>query len=144
MDAPQDINDGIEMLVPAIDKIASMQRRLRHWLDASMMGKPVSFIQDEIALKLADYEHALKKHGVVTLTGTLSEVLDPRYMAATAGVAAGLALGGAEIIAATAAAGLVIGRVVLSITTRLLELDELTQRSEVAVIHELEEKRTAP
>src|SRR5207244_674200 len=48
-------------------------RRLRHWLDSTMMGKPLSYVRDELAIRLDDYEWALKKHGINTVTGTVAE-----------------------------------------------------------------------
>ena len=42
-------------------------RRMIHWLDGSMVGKSESFIQDELSLRIKDYEAAYKKHGFKTL-----------------------------------------------------------------------------
>jgi hypothetical protein len=113
-------------------------RRLRHWLDSTIMDKPLSFVCDEIAIKLDDYEWALKKHGIKTITGTATELLDPKFLACVAASSAGLALAGAEFWATVGAVGALLGRVALSVTTKMVDLAEATRSgSEVAVIHDI-------
>ncbi|MHC4309329.1 MAG: hypothetical protein ACYSSN_05250 [Planctomycetota bacterium] len=50
-------------------------KRFLHWLDKEMVGKSQAFIEDEISIRLEDYENALKKHGIKTVIGEVSEVL---------------------------------------------------------------------
>jgi hypothetical protein len=42
-------------------------RKFIHWLDKEMVGKPVTFVEEEIASRFEAYEWALKKHGISTL-----------------------------------------------------------------------------
>jgi hypothetical protein len=112
-------------------------RRFRRWGDAEFARKDVGYIRDTIALRLDDYEWAIKKHGLATAVGTATDVLDPKFLAGVASVAGGIALGGAALWAAVAAGGALIGKTALSLTTRRLELHDRVRSSEVAVIHEL-------
>jgi hypothetical protein len=115
-------------------------RRLRHWVDSTMLDKPLSYVRDELAIRLDDYEWALKKHGIKTVTGTVAELLDPKFLAGVAASSAGLALAGADFWAAVGAAGALVGRVALSVTTRLVDLAEAARSgSDVAVIHEIKQ-----
>jgi len=114
-------------------------RRLRHWLDLEFVGKPISYISDSIAVRLDDYEWALQKHGIETAIGTLESLLDKRFLSTAAAAAAGLAMAGGEFWAAVGAAGLLAGKVALSVGTRLLDLAEQRRgnHSEVAFVHEM-------
>jgi hypothetical protein len=69
-------------------------RRFLDWLDKEMIGKPQSFIEDEIAIKLNDYEESLKKHGIRTFLGSLSEILDGKYLLGSTGIGGTLTLAG--------------------------------------------------
>ncbi len=51
-------------------------KRMLHWLDAEMAGKPVSFVADEIQLRQAQYEKAAKKHGIKLVRGAFGTFLD--------------------------------------------------------------------
>lgn len=93
------------------DKYSRMNYRcLVHWLDKEMVGKPQSFIEDEIAIRIDDYNTALKKHGITSVLGSLSYFLGEGFIkAATAalgvglvgGVLAGLGAGGALLVGRT-------------------------------------------
>jgi hypothetical protein len=114
-------------------------RRMRHWFDFELVGKPMSYVTDAIATRLDDYEWALKKHGIETVTGSLSEVLDVRFLSAASAAMAGLAVAGGPSWAAIGAAGLLLGKATLSVTTKLVDLEDRKRGkgSEVAFIHEL-------
>ena len=118
-------------------------RRLRHWADLSIRNKSISFISDEISLRLEDHDWALKKHGIKTLTGTLSDLLDPKVLIAAGAAAGSLTLAGADFWAAVGAAGILVGRAALSVTTMLMDRAEL-RRNEIAVIHEIKSLGKAP
>lgn len=51
-------------------------KRMLHWLDAEMAGKPVSYVADEIQLRLSEYESATKKHGIRLARGAFGTFLD--------------------------------------------------------------------
>jgi hypothetical protein len=114
-------------------------RRMRHWFDTELIGKPMSYVTDALATRLEDYEWALKKHGIETVTGSLSDLLDVRFLPAASAITAGFAVAAGSFWAAIGATGLTLGKAALSITTRLVDLKdrERGQNSEVAFIHEL-------
>jgi len=51
-------------------------KRMLHWLDSQMAGKPVSFVADEIQLRLSEYENATNKHGIKLARGAFGTFLD--------------------------------------------------------------------
>ncbi len=51
-------------------------KRMLHWLDSQMAGKPVSFVADEIQLRLTEYENATRKHGIKLVKGAFGTFLD--------------------------------------------------------------------
>ena len=115
-------------------------RRLVHWLDAEMVGKPLSFIEDEIALKLEDYLYAMRKHGVKIVLGSISSVLDWKHL--TAAVATSLSAGvltGDALWGALAAGAITIGKVGVHVAQSALSLDDVRRGpgSEVAFVHEV-------
>jgi hypothetical protein len=115
-------------------------RRFVHWLDADYPGKSEQFIREAIELRLEDYEAALKKHGIRTLTGALGTVLDEKALviaAIAAGAAATLAAG--PLLIAAGAILPLAGKAALEIVTSRLDLDDVKRgpNSEVAFIHEL-------
>src|SRR5689334_23165303 len=66
-------------------------RRLKHWLDAEMVGRRRSFIEDEISIRIEEYEAVLKKHGIKTALGSLSSILDAKFLTSGAAAVASLA-----------------------------------------------------
>jgi hypothetical protein len=110
-------------------------RQLRHWADKELAGKPSSFLIDAVSQRLEDYEWALKKHGILTV----SELLDPKVLLGVASTAAALAFAGAEFWGALGAAGVVIGKAAVSVTQKLVDREDRKrgQGSEVAFVHEL-------
>ena len=114
-------------------------RRMRHWLDTEFVGKPVSFVSDALSVRLENYEWALRKHGIDTVLGSFADLLDHRFLPAALAATAGLALAGGEFWAAVGATGMLAGRAVLSVTSRLVDLADKKRgnHSEVAFIHQI-------
>jgi len=96
-------------------------RRLVHWLDREMLGKPPSYIADEIAQRLDDYSWSIKKHGLVAVNGTLSSLLDPAFLAAASGAVAASALVGSQGWAALAAGLTVAGRTIVTLSQHAID-----------------------
>ncbi len=118
-------------------------RRFVHWLDSSMIGQPVSYIEDEVSIRLEDYQYALKKHGINTAKGVISNVLEWKNLASVASVATGATmLSNEALLGATAGAGILIGKVAVHVIDRKLSLEEVKRGAnrEVAFIHELTKK----
>jgi len=114
-------------------------RRLTHWLDTSLLGKQKTFIADEIALRLDDYEAALKRHRIATALGVVESVIDPKFLT-LATVATGAAyLAGEPAAAVATGLSITVGRVAISITRGLLEIDGAKRgpSSEVAFVHQV-------
>jgi hypothetical protein len=105
-------------------------RRLLHWLDDAMIGKPLEWVQDEIATRLEAYETALRKHGMRAILGVLKRVLSWDHLKKQAAVAAlgdWLAAGWP----AAAAAG------AIGLATVAVEIGEMKLRkADVAEAHE--------
>lgn len=114
-------------------------RRLRNWLDRDMVGKPASFISDAIATKLEDYEWALKKHGIKSITGTISQLLEPKVLGAATAAAGGLTIAGAATLGALAGSGIILGRAAISIAEKLIDLGDLKRgpSADVAFVHHI-------
>jgi hypothetical protein len=114
-------------------------RRFRTWLDKEFDGKPIAFVEDQIALRLDDYEWALRKHGITTITGALTDLLDFKFLPAATAATLGLAFAGGGAWAALAAGGIVAGKVAVSVTQRMVEWQDRKRvaGAEVAFIHEL-------
>ncbi len=124
------------------DEARKKYRRLVHWLDKDMVGKSAGYIRDEVGQRIEAYEWALKKHGITTVTGALSTVLEAKQLllAAAAGVFvtkaadpfAGLCVAGGTLVAKTA----------IEITKSLLALNDTKLGAEIAFVHDVKERLT--
>ncbi len=114
-------------------------RRMRRWLDVDMKGSSVAQLTDAIASRLDDYEWSIRKHGLQTLTGTMSELLDPKLLSATSATMAGLAYSEGAIWAALGGAGIMVGRAAVSLVEKMVDLKDRKrdQGAEVAFVHEI-------
>ena len=124
------------------EQMRTKARRLRHWLDAEMVGKSVSYIQDEILNRLDDYEAALRKHGIETMLGSVSAALDRDALAAGSAVAAGIAYTTEPLWGLIAGAGTLVGKVALHIARCLLDAQKIRDSThpEVSFVAELKAK----
>jgi len=128
--------------VRADRKARANLRRMRHWLDAEMIGKPASYLGDAIAGKLEDYNWALRKHGIETVSGTVSSLFEPGFVTAASAALTGLSLAGGSAWATFGSLGLITGKIAVSVATRLVELEERKRGKdcEVAFVHEIQKK----
>ena len=117
----------------------SKYRRLMHWMDKDMVGKPQSFVEDEIAIKLENYEHALEKHGIKSVVGAFKDLL---YDNLGLFGAAGLAAAGFPYLAG----GIVVGKVGVKLAEARLDLDDVKRgdNSEIAAIYEIKQLDAGP
>jgi hypothetical protein len=113
-------------------------RRLVHWLDAEMVGKPLPFIEDEIAQRLEGYEWAVKKHGLETLIGSLSAALDSKILLTGAGALAAGHTIGQDWIGMLTGASIVVGNCAVHFAREVLDIEQ-TKRShpEIHFVHEV-------
>lgn len=121
-------------------------RRLMHWMDKDMVGKSQSFVEDEIAIKLEDYEQALKTHGIRTVLGTFSDILDGKFLLGSAGIGASFVLAGHPTLGLLAEAGLLINKVLVKLRQDKLNLDDVKRgdNSEIAAIYEIKKLDAGP
>lgn len=116
-------------------------RRFLHWLDKEMIGKSQSFIEDEIAIKLNDYEESLKKHGIRTFLGTMSEILDGKYLLGSTGIAGTLTLAGHPTFGIFAGTGLIVGKIGLKLSQTILDYEDIERgpKSEISWVYEVKQ-----
>jgi hypothetical protein len=117
-------------------------RALRIWLKDGLGARSIAEATDIIQKKLDDYEWAIRKHGLETITGALSSILDSKaiaQIAAGTGIAAFLA----GPIWGGIAGGIVLSsQIVTWITDRMIDLEDVKrgQHSEVALIYDARKK----
>ncbi|MCD4720809.1 MAG: hypothetical protein K8S13_13270 [Desulfobacula sp.] len=113
-------------------------RDLRFWLEYGLNAKTLQHATDIINKRLDDYEWALKKHGIKTVTGALSKILSTESLAAiTVGTGISALLGGP--IGAILSGGLLItAQCSVWVAERRLELMTIQREQfpEVMWIHE--------
>ncbi len=122
----------------ADEEIREKYKRLLHWLDKEMTGRPQSFIEDEIAQKLNDYHKALSKHGIRTIAGIVEEALDGKLIAGATATAEVLNLAGHPTLGFLVGTGIVIGKVTIKLIQVKLDYDDIEcgPNSEVSWVYE--------
>lgn len=116
-------------------------KRFIHWLDKEMVGKSQSFIEDEIAIKLEDYEQTLKKHGIKTMLGTVKEIINSKSFLAGAGLGSfGFSLG--NPLAAFAGGSIIVSNIAINLAEKKLAFEkcETGANSEISWVHEVKKK----
>ncbi len=114
-------------------------RALRLWLRDGLKARSVSEATDTILSKVGNYEWSIRKHGLKTLTGSMSAVLDSKMLVAlTSGAALGHLIAG-PIWAALAAGLVASSRCLVWLADRRIDLEDVKRGpdSEVAVIYDL-------
>lgn len=116
-----------------------LYRKLLHWLEKDLLGRPQSFIEDELSIKLENYESALKKHGIKTILGAISETLDGKYMLGAAGVAAAGSILENPTLGLLAAGIITLGKVAAKIAEVFIDRDDAEKGpdSEIAWVYEI-------
>lgn len=117
-------------------------RDLRLWLEMGIKTSSVSQAQELIQQKLEDYNWAIEKHGLKTITGAISTLLDWKTpTAAAAAGALGTAVGGP--IWAAVAGGLVIaGSIAVWVAERRIDHEDTVQggHREVALLYDIQSR----
>jgi len=112
-------------------------RRLVHWLDVEMIGKSVNFIADDLAGRLEDYNWTLRKHGVKTILGSLSSMLEPSFIAAASAATMVTGYAAGSLAASLSALSLAVAKVAASVASARISYDDATRVPEIAFVHEL-------
>jgi len=113
-------------------------KRFLHWLNKEMIGKSHAFIEDDIALKLEEYEQSLKKHGIKTVLGIIEEVLDGKFLTGTAVVTTGVSIVSNPMLGVLTGLSLTIGKVSVKLAKVLLDVDDVRRgvNSEISWVYE--------
>jgi hypothetical protein len=113
-------------------------RALKSWLQTAINAKTLSEAEDIIAQKLENYEWAIRKHGLRTVTGGLAAVLASDSLASIA-AGAGIAALLHRPIWALISTGLIAGtKAALWVAERKIDLRDVKYgpNSEVALLYE--------
>jgi len=110
-------------------------RRFRVFATENYVGKPKSYIVDDISQKIDDYNEEVKKWGFETKVGYLTTLLDSKVLAGAAAGTLISSLAGqplSAIIAATAGVTIELGKFGLDISRRRFALRELMRTNPVS------------
>ena len=103
-------------------------RRLMRWFD-ERSDLTESQLEDEIAVRLDDYEWAIKKHGLKLVAGSINALLDPKFLTSAAAVTAGASVLAGGMAGAGVGLTVGIGKAIASITTEAVDvLDDRRSR----------------
>jgi len=113
-------------------------RSLRLWFRDGLQAKSIQEANDIIEDKIAKYEFAIRKHGLRTITGSLSSIIDSKYVAGLAMGSGVAALIGGPIWSLIAGGSLAIGKIAVEIADRLIDLSDIKRglNSEIAIVYE--------
>ena len=117
-------------------------RSLKKWFEESLAAKSESQATDIISKKIEDYEWAIKKHGLKTITGGFSNVLGWNAITA-AGVGVLVEQISKQPIWSMIITGTIFSsRIIVWITDRLIDLKDikLGKNAEIAYIYEANKK----
>jgi hypothetical protein len=117
-------------------------RRLVRWIDTELQSHSPSEVGDLVAFRLDDYEWALRKHGISTLLGSISSLLDPKFIGAASAVVAATTLSSEKQWGALMGLSIAVGKAAVTFgTTKLAAIQERRANNyEVAYIHEIKSK----
>lgn len=121
-------------------------RMFIHWLDKDMIDRSIQYVADEVAQRLERYEWSLRKHGIKTLIGCLSDTLNPRSLIATSTAALAVELiAGKPAWSLLTAGGLLVGHATLSAATIFVERRDVEMaHREVAYVQQIKTTMAAP
>ena len=117
-------------------------RRMLSWPSKELAEMSEAGLIETLERKLDDYTWALKKHGIKTTLGVISETLDGRYLLGVSGVSAALAVAGFPVLGLLAGAGVAVGKVGVRVATDWLELKDRArgENSEIAWLYETKQR----
>lgn len=117
-------------------------RRLMHWLDGEMVGKSSSFIQDEIANRLEDYEATVRKHGLETRIGILESIIDSKTLLGGSAAVASLSYAADPKWALIGGGAVLVGNVAVTIARKLLNTADVLRvtQPEIAFVAEVQRR----
>lgn len=104
-------------------------QNLVHWLDEKMIGKSRQFIEDEISIKIDQYKDAIRKHGIGTVTGTLSTLLDPKTLGGAVIAGAGLSASFEAMVGLFVGVSVLGAKAAIEVTKHAMKANELKSDS---------------
>lgn len=109
-------------------------RRLRLLVYEKYVGKPKSYVEDDLAKRIEDYELARRKLGFESVASTISVILDAKTLQAS--IAAGLigALFGGPAIAIGAAAAVDVGKISIELARKRQAIRDLDYGHDLAFL----------
>lgn len=133
--------DQVEDIRQDKEALLAMKRML-HWIDTTMAGKPLSFVADEIQLRRSEYEKATRKHGISLVRGAFGTLLDVKLWNSLLGTIVGASIDPSRGPLIGFLAGVTLQGCRVAIETLNLHLDLKTklEESPVAFIHHLESR----
>lgn len=113
-------------------------RSLRFWLQYSLEAESVGQATDLIAERIDDYEWAIKKHGLKTVTGALSYVLNLKSVSSIATGAGLAALVGGSIWSAMTAGLMISAKLGVWIINKCIDREAIKREeySDIALLYE--------
>lgn len=116
----------------------SLYRSFRLWVSDGAKAKSIRHAQDLIGQRIAHREWALRKHGLKTVTGSLSSILSWDGLTAAAGAAGLTAFLASPTWAAISAGLVIVGKSAVWLAERRIELEDVERykHPEVAIICE--------
>jgi hypothetical protein len=113
-------------------------RTLRQWLRVAIAAKSLTEATDRLAQMLESYEWALRKHGVITVTGVLSNIIDSGTVVSLSAAGGILALAGHPTLGAITSIGLALSKGTLRLIDYHLAREDFRRgdNAGLAVIHD--------
>jgi hypothetical protein len=117
-------------------------RDLHLWLQSALNAESVQHATDLIAQRIDDYAWSIKKHGLNTSIGMLTQVLDYKQSATTAAVSATAGLLAGPVAAAVASGVMIGAQVVAWVAQRNVDLADAARGAnrEVAILYDAQRR----
>lgn len=117
-------------------------RKFTHWLDSDMIGRPLSFIEDEVAVRFDGFREASRAHGIATTLGVLQLTLETPALFGGTAYLAKLGAAASQEWALIAGAAMATAAVSVHIAQRMLNIrtQRATAAGEIAYVVELQER----
>ena len=127
------------------DQVARTKlRRFIHWLDGELDGESLSYVHDEIALRLDEYRNTIQSWGIKTVRGIAGALLDVRaWMSIFCGAAGAAHVSPNQLSAAVGAVtGLSLMGFKVSHDIYKINLEDAKVRatSELAYLHDIQRR----
>jgi hypothetical protein len=116
-------------------------RQYVHALDAEMLGKPLSYIQDEMAIRLEKHDKALRDHGISPLSGVISGLLDAKNIGVVSGASATAGKLDGGIGALLTAGILMIGKAIVEVRKHRVAREDLKRGGDSGIAWAYEAKK---